>query len=259
MKINTLKLSMTLALCLPMVTACSNPPNAHDSAPSVVASSNKGQALEAMKWQLAGIQATGQPLSTVFKSGGKVSRIQLSFKDGRIAVTGGCNIHSASYKLSAGKQIRFGPFMSTKRACISRTKGASLMDTDREISAYLSRVSQYEIKGDSLRLSTSINEVLILKGSPTSETQYGSKGVRKFIELNNTAQGVITWREAKYNDKWIRINKNAPWLSNFPGIKDFTPLKNRNYIVRLHEYVNPKNKQVVWVKDMVTTQGILSR
>jgi len=130
------------------------------------------------------------------------------------------------------------------------------MNSDNEILSYLSGITDYSINGRALTLITAFKQRLVLKGSPTAETKYGGEGVRKFIEIKNTEQG-LQWREAKYNSDWIRIKDNATWETVYPGIQGFIPEANRQYIVRIFEYTDPETQQAVWVKDLVTMNGIL--
>ena len=129
------------------------------------------------------------------------------------------------------------------------------MEADNEILSYISGVTDYSLNGRALTLITAFKQRLVLKGTPTSQARYGD-GVRKFIEISNSDNG-IQWREAKYNSNWIRIKDNASWETVYPGIKGFIPESNRQYIVRIFEYNDPQTQQAIWVKDMVTSTGIL--
>ena len=212
---------------------------------------NSSALLSSMVWTLASVKNAAGTTSTLLKSGDAASRYQLTIKTGRLSVTGGCNNMGGGLTLGKGNSFSVGPMMGTKRACMG-----TLMQSDAEISSYLSQVTTYSISNQTLTLNTSNGQQLNFKGEATDKAKYGSNGVRKFIELNNTSKG-IEWREAKYDSNWVRIKDNAPWQSNFPGIQNFTPKMNMQYIVRLHEYTDPKTKQIVWVKDMVTMTGIL--
>ena len=207
--------------------------------------------LNTMNWQLASVKGTDGNSSTLLKSGDAASIYKASIKNDRISITGGCNAMNGSINRGPGNRFSVGPMMGTKRACMG-----TLMQSDAEISDYLSRVTSYSISNQSLILKTDNGQHLTFTGSATDETKYGSKGIRKFIELNSTDKGIV-WREAKYDSRWIRIKDDAKWQSNFPGIQGFTPEVNMHYIVRLHEYIDPTTKKAVWVKDMVTTSGIL--
>ncbi|RVU85787.1 META domain-containing protein [Leucothrix sargassi] len=234
-----------------MISACAG--TSMDNKPSNVATktaASSAATLTAANWQLVSRQTSGKTSST-FNSGDAVNRYTLTVKANRLSVTGGCNNMSGLLTLGADNSFHVGPMMSTKRACVG-----TLMQSDAELSSLLSRVNQYTINNQRLSLRTDNGDALIFKGEPTAQSKYSGEGVRKFIEINSTDKG-IQWREAKYDANWIRIKDNAAWQSNFPGIEGFTPKVGMHYIVRLFEYTDPKTKQPVWVKDMVTTTGIL--
>ena len=209
--------------------------------------------LNTMVWQLASVKNSAGTTSTTLKSGDAAKRYQVIINNDRLSVTGGCNNMNGSVTLGPANSFSIGPMIQTKMACMG-----TLMKSDSEISDYLRRATSYSVNNETLTLKTDNGEQLNFSGTLTDEAKYDSKGVRKFIELNNTAKG-IEWREAKYDSNWIRIKDNAPWQSNFPGIQGFTPKMNMHYIVRLHEYIDPTTKKAVWIKDMVTTTGILPK
>ena len=245
---------LPLLLATSFVAACAG--TAMDNKPgnNVAPSTNpraSATSLMAMKWQLVSRQTSGQAVSNMLKTGDAASRYQASIKANRISISGGCNVMSGLLTVGAPNTFSIGPMMGTKRACMG-----TLMQSDAEISGLLSRVTQYSLSDQRLTLSTASGDKLNFKGIETAETKYGGKGIRKFIELNSTAKG-IEWREAKYDSNWIRVKDNASWQSNFPGIEGFTPKVGMNYIVRLYEYKDPKTQKAVWVKDMVTTSGLL--
>ena len=207
--------------------------------------------LSAMQWQLASVTPKGQASSTMLNVGLPANQYQFNFKDGRVLVKGGCNILSGAYRLSAENGMVLGPMISTKRAC-ERTR----MEADNEILSYLSSVTNYSILNNALTLSTAFGQRLSFRGTATASTKYGGPGKRKFIEIRNSTQG-LQWREAKYNSSWIRIKDNAAWETVYPGIQGFIPEANRQYIVRIFEYTDPRTRQPVWIKDMITMNGVL--
>lgn len=212
------------------------------------------QHLESMHWHMQSLQSQGKTPSSQLKSGIAASKIQLVFKQNRIAIKGGCNHLGASLTITPPDGFKTGPWMSTEMACSDRR----LMQTDAEMTAYLSNAVRYEIQGNNLTITTKNYETLRFQGTATAETKYGSKGIRKFIEINNSSAG-LKWREAQYDKNWIRIKDNASWQDNFPGIEGFTPEMDHEYIVRIHEFVDTSTQSPVWVKDMVTMQGILNQ
>ena len=256
MRMTNKALLLPLLISASFLTACGGTAMANkpdSKTPSAANSRADATSLMAMKWQLTSLQNAGQATSKLLKTGDAASRYQATIKANRISITGGCNAMSGLLTVTAPNTFSIGPMMGTKRACIG-----TLMQSDTEISNYLSRVSRYSLNGQTLTLSTTNGDTLNFKGMATAETKYGGEGVRKFIELKTT--GTATeWREAKYDSKWIRIKDNAKWQSDFPGIEGFTSQTGRHYIVRIHEYKAPKTQGVVWVKDMVTMTAIIEQ
>ncbi|PID44300.1 MAG: hypothetical protein CSB47_11355 [Proteobacteria bacterium] len=216
------------------------------------ATASAADTLASMVWRLHSVKDASGVTSTRLKAGDPANRYSVTIKNGDLGLNGGCNIMGGSVTLGPNNRFSVGPMFSTYRAC-----PGTLMQSDSEVSNYIAKMSRYAVNQHTLVLSAPDGWALTFTGTPTDETKYGAKGVRKFIELQSTKQG-IRWREVKYDSQWIRIKDNAPWQSNFPGIQGFTPMMNTHYIVRLHEYVDPKTRQKVWVKDMVTMSGNLN-
>jgi len=244
-----LNLILLISFLATFVTACASQQIAPTIANKATPISNDD--LTSKNWQLVSIAQPGKSATTTLRSGPPAGRFNFKFADGRIVITGGCNNLSGNYKLAANNGIALGPMVSTKKACSPR----SLMEADNEILSYISGVTDYSLNGRALTLITAFKQRLVLKGTPTSQARYGD-GVRKFIEISNSDNG-IQWREAKYNSNWIRVKDNASWETVYPGIKGFIPESNRQYIVRIFEYNDPQTQQAIWVKDMVTSTGIL--
>lgn len=215
-------------------------------------STTNSSTLTTMNWTFAGIQRGKGSVSDQLQAGVPVSRYSLVFTQDGVQLLGGCNVAGSNFTLSAPDKISFGLWRATKRACEQ-----PLMQADSEIISLVSAATNYQLAGAQLRLSGGEN-TLLLNGTATDASRYGGEGVQKFIDVRNTAQGLV-WREAKYDSNWIRINQDAPWISgNFPGIQDFSAESGMEYTVRIKEYRDPATGKAVWVKDMVTMQGILT-
>jgi len=243
-------LALTAAIFAGLLTGCASNQGAPNVANKPTAPISN-EALTSMKWQLVSIAQQGKPAVRTLNAGAAANRFNFEFSNGRVSVQGGCNNLSGVYQLAPDNRITLGPMVSTKKAC-----AGPLMNSDNEILSYISGITDYAINGRALTLTTAFKQRLVFKGTKTDQARYGGEGVRKFIEITNTAQG-IQWREVKYNSNWIRIKDNATWETVYPGIQGFVPENNRQYIVRIFEYNDPQTRQPVWVKDMVTMNGIL--
>ncbi len=209
------------------------------------------ESLKAMRWTLSTVQHGKSAPMAKLKAGIPANRYKLTFSDDGVSLQGGCNVASSSFQLNTPDKMTTGEWRSTMMACET-----PLMRADSEMTDLLGNVANYRLNGQQLILSGGGN-ALVFNGIVTDESRYGGGGVRKFIEIRNAGQG-LSWREVTYDSNWVQNNKNAPWIQgNFPGIRDFKPEMNMTYIVRINEYRDQATGKVVWVKDMVTMQGIL--
>lgn len=246
-----LKLAIIISFLAIFVSACATQQSPAPMANKPTSAPVTNEDLTSMKWQLVSVAQQGKSATATLRSGPAASRFNFIFKDGRVAIRGGCNNLSGTYRLAANNEMVLGPMMGTKKACAQ-----NLMEADNEILSYLSGITDYSINGRALTLTTAFKQRLVLKGTQTSQTKYGGSGIRKFIQIKNTSQG-LQWREAKYNSNWIKIKDNAAWETVYPGIEGFVPENNREYIVRIFEYTDPQTRQAVWVRDMIIMNGIL--
>lgn len=208
------------------------------------------QKLASMNWTLIGVQDKSKALKTNL-SGVSLNRYKLAFIDNRASLRGGCNQASGAVQVSKNN-IYFSPMISTKRAC-----KPSLMKIDAKLGSVLRGEVGYTFEANKTLVLSASQQSLIFRGTPNNESKYGGKGVRKFIQIRNTERGLV-WREAKYNAKYIQINKSAQWhTGSFLGIDGFTPRKNMEYNVRIYEFYDKRLKKNIWVKDMVVMQGVL--
>ena len=209
--------------------------------------------LDAFKWRVVAIQNGSKVLQSKIQ-GIPLSRYQLNFIGKRFGLSGGCNRISGAVKHEKSS-IKFSRMFSTRIAC----RPAASMKADTALEKILQGVTFYRLQENNTLILGGYNggQSLLLRGTPTNETKYGGKGTRKFIQIRNTPQGLV-WREAKYNAKYIQINKNARWETTpLRAIQGFTPKPNREYTVRIKEYYDAQQGKKVWVKDMVVMQGNL--
>ncbi len=74
--------------------------------------------------------------------------ITISFEDGQVNGSSGCNSYFGEYKIN-GNEISFGPLASTEMACLDPE---GIMDQEYEYLTFLSEVVTYSIEGDQLIL-----------------------------------------------------------------------------------------------------------
>jgi len=74
--------------------------------------------------------------------------ITISFEDGQVNGSSGCNSYFGEYSVKAN-EISFGPLASTEMACMDPE---GIMDQEYEYLTFLSEVVTYSIEGDQLIL-----------------------------------------------------------------------------------------------------------
>lgn len=93
------------------LAACTPPPAAH--------SGGAGASLAGTAWQLA--ELNGQPAMAV--PGAAAPTLSFGAEDGRASGNGGCNQFGGPYTQEGGS-LRFGPLVSTRRACVNEAGNA---------------------------------------------------------------------------------------------------------------------------------------
>lgn len=173
--------------------------------------------LLAHTWKLESARDNdGRHLSALFPSPTKP--VKLSFTNGRIGITGGCNSRGGSFQINSADQLEVGQMISTMMAC-----EAPLMAADKAITAALAKPADVRIdKGTPPRMTllTTTGDTLVFVGERTLESQHG-KPTRLFLEvapqkvacnhpLMPNAQCLQT-REVTFNEQGLRVGEPGPW------------------------------------------------
>lgn len=103
---------------------------------------------------LAGRTFLSQSVTGITLADGAVLRI--TFDDGRISVSGGCNTMSGDATF-AGDALTVGPMMMTQMACEQ-----PLMDQDGAVAAFLAAGTTIELDGDTLTLTGADGSLTLL-------------------------------------------------------------------------------------------------
>ena len=104
----------------------------------------------------------------------------LRFDGVRLAVSGGCNNMTGSWRLSPQGQLMVGRLAATMKAC-----EPALMQADAALSAVLAQHLDVQLQPGttpSLRLVSPTRQTLVLNGQPTLESLYGAP-TRIFLEV----------------------------------------------------------------------------
>jgi heat shock protein HslJ len=216
---------------------------AAEPAPTAPAAPDLGATLVANTWQLdTANDASGQSIAAFFP--GPENLLGLEFRDGRAAVTGGCNRISAGYQVVESTRLQLSPGMSTMMAC-----PPPLAAADAAMSKFLTGTLQAELQGEAtapvLRLTAGDGTVLAFKGQPTPETRFGGPGARAFLEVSAQAcpapaePTCLMVRDRFFDEQGLQTGTPGEYRPLPAGIEGFTPAAGHEHVVRVKRFETP--------------------
>lgn len=278
-------LLLAAALSSVLLAACAAPSTNRDSA-DAAAKPAAGAALDAAKngpapaaagidlpaytWHLErASDAAGKPIALLQREG--KYGLQLSFGDGRLGVSGGCNRAGAAYALD-GDKLQIKSFQTTLMAC----QDQRLMQMDSEIAKLLegsARVAiQVEAPQPRLTLTAASGAKLELSGEATAETRYGGPGTTAFFEVDAQRRSCphplipnhqCLWvRERKYDANGVALKPEGDWQFLYQEIEGYTHEPGVRNVVRVKKFElkNPPADapSVAYVLDMVVESELVA-
>lgn len=274
-------LLVTVPLAAILLAACTTPTASQEAqtaqqpsatpANSETPPSQPAVALSGYYWRLSSaVDGKGQPIATLQPGTDAKRPLQLTFADGRLNISGGCNRLFTSYTESQGA-IEVGEKIgSTMMACVD----SPLMELDSEISARLKGKLQATI-GDNaeapqLTLVSGNGDKLTFTGEPTPETRYGGAGKIQFFEV--AAQRApcshplipnhqcLQVREREYEENGVQKPTKADWQPLYEDIQGYEHIDGQRDVVRVKRFErkNPPAdaSSVVYVLDMVVESEV---
>lgn len=127
------------------------------NAPAVVFTAAPLPRLDGVIWKVTGYNNGRQAVVSPLKD----TTLTLTFKDGTVSGSAGCNTFRASYTL-AGDQLTIGPAAATRKACL----GTGVMQQEQEFLAALATTTRWAIDGGMLELHRADGE-RVLTASPS--------------------------------------------------------------------------------------------
>ncbi|TWI05746.1 heat shock protein HslJ [Luteimonas cucumeris] len=268
-----LLLPLALAACTP---PDENPPGAENTAtvpaapaaepaapPAATTATTGGSAMLAgHRWKLdTATDAQGKRIDALFP--GPKNVLTLSFDDGNLGVSGGCNRQGGSYELDAQNQLKVGALRATMMAC-----DAPLMQADAAIGKLLSQPQQARVEVSApprLHLVSAGGENSTWIGEATAETRFGGPGERVFLEVAPQRVACnhplipnhqcLQVREVKFDDKGIRQQPPGEWQPLYEDIEGFEFREGTRTVLRLDKFkrdpVPADASSIVYVLDMV--------
>jgi heat shock protein HslJ len=261
----SLPLLMALAVGVPAqaADAASQPtPNRRAADPAMVRS------LQGHVWTLqSGTEASGQAIEGLMVPG---QAFQLRFDGARLAVSGGCNNMTGSWRLSPQGQLMVGRLAATMKAC-----EPALMKADAALSAVLAQHLDAQLQPGStpsLRLVSPTRQTLVLNGQPTLESLYGAP-TRVFLEVApqtvpcqpgaGAPAQCLQVRERRFDKQGLRIEPPGEWRTFHASIQGYTHTPGVRNVVRVDRY---QRKQVpsdasryLYVLDLVVESEVVKQ
>lgn len=262
--VRTLPLCAALFMGLPAhgAEAASQPtPHRRAADPALVRS------LQGHVWTLhSGTEATGQPIDGLVLPG---QAFKLRFEGSRLAISGGCNNMTGSWRLSPQNQLMVGRLAATMKAC-----EAPLMKADAALSAVLAQHLSMQWQAGAapgLRLVSPTRQTLVLVGEATLESRFGAP-TRVFLEVEpqtvECVSGVMRTqclrvRERRFDAQGLRIEPPGEWRIFHGGIEGYTHTPGVRNVLRINRYQRPQvpadGSRYVYVLDMVVESETVTR
>lgn len=258
-----------LAFLLPALAACTTGPGTDTGSAGVSASAPTALALDAYHWDLAtAMDAQGQIIPALQPIDDR--RLRMDFSQDRIAVSGGCNRMSGSYR-QHDASLQVGALAQTQMACADRR----LMALDAAIAQRLTGTLQAKATSGEpprLELVAGNGDRLGFAGTPTPQTRYGNAGTTMFLEVAPQRiacphpmipnMQCLQVRERTYADNGT-ISSRGEWRPLYQDIEGYRHTPGTRNVLRVKRFtVNdpPADaSSVAYVLDMVVESELVGR
>lgn len=197
--------------------------------------------LPAYDWRLeSATDAAGEMIAALFPT---EKALGLSFGDGRVSVTGGCNRLGAGYRLVDATTMELSPGASTMMAC-----PPPLAAADAAIAGFLRGPLQVALEGapgaPRLWLVGADGATLSFGGTPTPETRFGGPGQRAFLEVSTkpcepaatATPACLMVRDRFFDEKGLSGAAPGEWRALPEGIEGYTPTAGEEQVVRVKRF-----------------------
>ncbi len=232
--------------------------------PSVAAATPAGpaqvQTLEAHRWSLdSATDGHGRRIEAVAPGPGR--QFVFGFSGSRLHVQGGCNQLGGSYRIDAEGRMTVSRMAATMMAC-----EPAKMQADAALSDLLARPLKVELFEDAqprLRLTSAVNDTLVLTGQLTPEARFGAPTI-VFLEVaaetgacRNPLTGAtacLQVRERRYDEQGLVVGQPGAWRPLYEEIEGFTHRAGERTVLRVKQFrrsaATPGASSVVYVLDL---------
>jgi len=240
------------------------------NATSTPAVSSPEPQLQGWHWQLQqAIQADGSPIAEL--NGVPEQPLQLNFEQQGLGITGSCNLIGGDYRIEQ-QQLQVGNLMQTMMYCDNQ----ALMQRESAIREYLGQPLQIQLQEDGdqrqLQLTNSGGQRLLLQGTPTAETRYGSSPEIVFLEVSQDLESCqhplipeyrcLKVRELQYDEQGLQRNVGE-WRLLYETIEGFEHQRGIRNVLRVKRFTLAQPpadaSRFVWVLDMVVESEMMIR
>jgi len=203
------------------------------------------RALQDHDWTLrAAVDAAGKPLEALLVPG---HPFVMRFDDARVAVQGGCNLLSGSWRLSPQNRLTVGRVASTQKAC-----EPPLMAADTAMASALAAPLEARVEAGeppTLHLVSAQRQALSFSGRRTSKSLYGAP-TRIFLEVAaqraactpapQPPSTCLQVRELRFDDKGLRVGEPGPWQAFHGEIVGYTHQPGVSNVLRINRFKRPQ-------------------
>ena len=203
------------------------------------------RSLQDHDWTLrAAVDAAGKPVEALLVPG---HPFVMRFDDARVAVQGGCNLLSGSWRLSPQNRLTIGRVASTQKAC-----APPLMTADTAMASVLAAPLEARVEAGeppTLRLVSAERQALSFSGRRTSKSLYGAP-TRIFLEVAAQRTACTTApqppgtclqvRELRFDDKGLRVGEPGPWQAFHGEIVGYTHQPGVSNVLRINRFKRPQ-------------------
>ncbi|MFZ2288603.1 MAG: META and DUF4377 domain-containing protein [Halopseudomonas yangmingensis] len=240
-----------------------------NAASTPTASSPEPQ-LQGWHWQLQqALQADGSPIADL--SGVPEQPLQLNFEEQRLGITGSCNLIGGDYRIEQ-QRLQVGQLMQTMMYCDNQ----ALMQRESAIRDYLGQSLQLQLQENGeqrqLQLTNAAGQRLLLQGTPSAETRYGSTPEIVFLEVSQDLKDCqhplmpehrcLKVRDLHYDEQGLQRNAGE-WRLMYESIEGFEHQAGIRTVLRLKRFTRAQPpadaSRFAWVLDMVVESEMMIR